>query len=1150
MNRSLSLTRWVRTIIFSLLVVFAAFLGVTSNAHAEELANPKQPFGVSIDLSDLAKHDDPVNPLPFDPWIIDALSSAGVLIQRDRLALDKAGSIASLGSSLTKGEPNPNSDNRAEKKNTKAGEVAAAFFSSLLIPAAGLVFGGGAGAATGGLLGGVVGGVAGLANPLAPVIGGIPGAIVGALTGGAIGIPIGAVIGALGTGFLGWGAGAIVNGTIGLLAGAAIGSLVTDVIGGILGGIGGFFPGAFLGALVGVGVSIVLPVVAGIIGATLLTAGIIGVTAVAALALMAGSVVVAAAIAFWPAVIVGVVVGISVWSISGSIWLVATFLVGLPTAIAGFIAFLGAAATAIAGAGTAVSGAATVVGGSVAGVAAALTAAGVPTVVISIVSAVITAAGGALGVVAAALTALAGVATVAAGAVSVVAVALAGFGALVVSSFAMIELIFTIASVVMAVGAFVIVWFMLTAALSGIVVVGVGCIGAAILAFALLAWPLEVVFLTVVTFLLSVFVGIPLIALAGGVIGATIGSGVGILLALPFKLATVPLGAGIGAVLGIANPLNFVFGFITAIPGAIFGALVGPWIFGPTAAVLGFFGGDFLVRLIGALALGTVGALGVGFIGAVVGAGAGVIASSPLWLLTFIAALIVRMTRHNPDTVRKNPELANMLDAAATFGPPGAMIGWILGMLVGAGAAFITPTNILAAIPAAILGVVIGGSTGGLLGGIVGALGGAFFTWLGLSTISGTLGAVLGLLLGVLAAFPASAFAGSLVGALVGSAGAWILSSVIPLVLGPGLFGVLLLFGPLLWFGLWTALFLLPALFAVAATGFAVIAVAFFWSLLAATVITLPLAGVALMIGGGLLAVIVATTLIALPIWGLGIIPLVFLAVLAVFAIVAFWSLIGLWVGITVGGTFLLALGVGAICFLVLPAFIFGIWFIAGVVFAIPGSWTLALALSILVTAGAKIVLTIIMMPIGIIGGFLLGGVAGFFLSPLLMPFTGAFGAFLGAMIGIFTPLNLFGTIPGAMIGAVSLSLLSALIGAIGGGVIGTSLTWILGTVIGLPVAVVVGGIFGAGIGGWVATLVGLGAGSQLPERKKTPAGEPEPAAKEPVLESTPIRGPKAKEPEVHTIGRGSSGGSSRAQRQASSRTVQSMSEEMELMAA
>lgn len=1150
MNRSLSLTRWVRTIIFSLLVVFAAFLGVTSNAHAEELANPKQPFGVSIDLSDLAKHDDPVNPLPFDPWIIDALSSAGVLIQRDRLALDKAGSIASLGSSLTKGEPNPNSDNRAEKKNTKAGEVAAAFFSSLLIPAAGLVFGGGAGAATGGLLGGVVGGVAGLANPLAPVIGGIPGAIVGALTGGAIGIPIGAVIGALGTGFLGWGAGAIVNGTIGLLAGAAIGSLVTDVIGGILGGIGGFFPGAFLGALVGVGVSIVLPVVAGIIGATLLTAGIIGVTAVAALALMAGSVVVAAAIAFWPAVIVGVVVGISVWSISGSIWLVATFLVGLPTAIAGFIAFLGAAATAIAGAGTAVSGAATVVGGSVAGVAAALTAAGVPTVVISIVSAVITAAGGALGVVAAALTALAGVATVAAGAVSVVAVALAGFGALVVSSFAMIELIFTIASVVMAVGAFVIVWFMLTAALSGIVVVGVGCIGAAILAFALLAWPLEVVFLTVVTFLLSVFVGIPLIALAGGVIGATIGSGVGILLALPFKLATVPLGAGIGAVLGIANPLNFVFGFITAIPGAIFGALVGPWIFGPTAAVLGFFGGDFLVRLIGALALGTVSALGVGFIGAVVGAGAGVIASSPLWLLTFIAALIVRMTRHNPDTVRKNPELANMLDAAATFGPPGAMIGWILGMLVGAGAAFITPTNILAAIPAAILGVVIGGSTGGLLGGIVGALGGAFFTWLGLSTISGTLGAVLGLLLGVLAAFPASAFAGSLVGALVGSAGAWILSSVIPLVLGPGLFGVLLLFGPLLWFGLWTALFLLPALFAVAATGFAVIAVAFFWSLLAATVITLPLAGVALMIGGGLLAVIVATTLIALPIWGLGIIPLVFLAVLAVFAIVAFWSLIGLWVGITVGGTFLLALGVGAICFLVLPAFIFGIWFIAGVVFAIPGSWTLALALSILVTAGAKIVLTIIMMPIGIIGGFLLGGVAGFFLSPLLMPFTGAFGAFLGAMIGIFTPLNLFGTIPGAMIGAVSLSLLSALIGAIGGGVIGTSLTWILGTVIGLPVAVVVGGIFGAGIGGWVATLVGLGAGSQLPERKKTPAGEPEPAAKEPVLESTPIRGPKAKEPEVHTIGRGSSGGSSRAQRQASSRTVQSMSEEMELMAA
>ena len=1150
MNRSLSLTRWVRTIIFSLLVVFAAFLGVTSNAHAEELANPKQPFGVSIDLSDLAKHDDPVNPLPFDPWIIDALSSAGVLIQRDRLALDKAGSIASLGSSLTKGEPNPNSDNRAEKKNTKAGEVAAAFFSSLLIPAAGLVFGGGAGAATGGLLGGVVGGVAGLANPLAPVIGGIPGAIVGALTGGAIGIPIGAVIGALGTGFLGWGAGAIVNGTIGLLAGDAIGSLVTDVIGGILGGIGGFFPGAFLGALVGVGVSIVLPVVAGIIGATLLTAGIIGVTAVAALALMAGSVVVAAAIAFWPAVIVGVVVGISVWSISGSIWLVATFLVGLPTAIAGFIAFLGAAATAIAGAGTAVSGAATVVGGSVAGVAAALTAAGVPTVVISIVSAVITAAGGALGVVAAALTALAGVATVAAGAVSVVAVALAGFGALVVSSFAMIELIFTIASVVMAVGAFVIVWFMLTAALSGIVVGGVGCIGAAILAFALLAWPLEVVFLTVVTFLLSVFVGIPLIALAGGVIGATIGSGVGILLALPFKLATVPLGAGIGAVLGIANPLNFVFGFITAIPGAIFGALVGPWIFGPTAAVLGFFGGDFLVRLIGALALGTVGALGVGFIGAVVGAGAGVIASSPLWLLTFIAALIVRMTRHNPDTVRKNPELANMLDAAATFGPPGAMIGWILGMLVGAGAAFITPTNILAAIPAAILGVVIGGSTGGLLGGIVGALGGAFFTWLGLSTISGTLGAVLGLLLGVLAAFPASAFAGSLVGALVGSAGAWILSSVIPLVLGPGLFGVLLLFGPLLWFGLWTALFLLPALFAVAATGFAVIAVAFFWSLLAATVITLPLAGVALMIGGGLLAVIVATTLIALPIWGLGIIPLVFLAVLAVFAIVAFWSLIGLWVGITVGGTFLLALGVGAICFLVLPAFIFGIWFIAGVVFAIPGSWTLALALSILVTAGAKIVLTIIMMPIGIIGGFLLGGVAGFFLSPLLMPFTGAFGAFLGAMIGIFTPLNLFGTIPGAMIGAVSLSLLSALIGAIGGGVIGTSLTWILGTVIGLPVAVVVGGIFGAGIGGWVATLVGLGAGSQLPERKKTPAGEPEPAAKEPVLESTPIRGPKAKEPEVHTIGRGSSGGSSRAQRQASSRTVQSMSEEMELMAA
>lgn len=1150
MNRSLSLTRWVRTIIFSLLIVFAAFLGVTSNAHAEELTNPKQPFGVSIDLSDLAKHDDPVKPLPFDPWIIDALSSAGVLIQRDRLALDKAGSSASLGSSLTKEEPNPNSDNRAEKKNTKAGEVAAAFFSSLLIPAAGLVFGGGAGAATGGLLGGVVGGVAGLANPLAPIIGGIPGAIAGALTGGAIGIPIGAVIGALGTGFLGWGAGAIVNGTIGLLTGAAIGSLVTDVVGGILGGIVGFFPGAVLGGLVGVGVSVVLPVVAGIIGATLLTAGVIGFSAVAALALMAGAVAVAAALAFWPAVIIGVVIGLSVWSISGTIWLVATFFVGLPTAAAGFIAFLGAAATAIAGAGTAVSGAAIVVGGSVAGVAAALTAAGVPTVVISVVGAVITAAGGALGVVAAALTAVAGVATLAAGAVGTIAAGLASFGALVVASFTMIEIIFIAASVVLAFGAFYIVWFILTAAISGVVIIVVGWVGAAVLVVALLLWPLEVVGLTIVTFLVSVFFGIPLMALAGGVIGAMIGSGVGILLAFPFKLLTVPLGATIGATLGIANPINFIFGVFTAIPGAVFGALIGPWIFGPTAAVLGFFGGDFLVRLIGALALGTVGALGVGFIGAVIGAGAGVIASSPLWLLTFIAALIVRMTRHNPDTVRKNPELANMLDAAATFGPPGAMIGWILGMLVGAGAAFITPTNILAAIPAAILGIVIGGSSGGLLGGIVGALSGAFFTWLGLSTISGTLGAALGLILGVLAAFPTSSFAGSLVGALVGSAGAWILSSVIPLMLGPGLFAVLLFFGPILWFALWTALFLVPALFAVAATGFAVIAVAFFWSMLAATVVTVPLALVVLAFGGMALAVLVVATITFVPLMGLGIIPLVLIGVLAVAIIAAFWALIGLWVGITVGGTVLLSLGVGAICFLVLPALIFGIWFIAGVVFAIPGSWTLALALSILVTAGAKIVLTIIMMPIGIIGGFLLGGVVGFFLSPLLMPFTGAFGAFLGAMIGIFTPLNLFGTIPGAMIGAVSLSLLSALIGAIGGGVIGTSLTWILGTVIGLPVAVVVGGIFGAGIGGWVATLVGLGAGSQLPERKKTPAGEPEPAAKEPVLESTPIRGPKAKEPEVHTIGRGSSGGSSRAQRQASSRTVQSMSEEMELMAA
>jgi hypothetical protein len=669
--------------------------------------------------------------------------------------------------------------------------VAAAFFSSLLIPAAGLVFGGGAGAATGGLLGGVVGGVAGLANPLAPIIGGIPGAIAGALTGGAIGIPIGAVIGALGTGFLGWGAGAIINGTIGLLAGAAIGSLVTDVIGGILGGIVGFFPGAFLGALVGVGVSLVLPVVAGIIGATLLTASIIGVTAVAAVSLMAGAVVVAAVLTFLPAAVIGVLVGLAVWSIPGSILAIASFLVGVPTLIAGFIAFLGAAATAIAGAGTAVSGAATVVGGSVAGVSAALTAAGVPTVVISVVAAVITAVGGALGVVAAALTAIAGVATLAAGVISVAAAFLATFGAAVLGTSAILQVIFTGASIIMALGAFVIVWIMLTAIFSGVVVIGIGCIGALILVVALLAWPVEVVVLTVVTFLLSVFVGIPLIALAGGVIGATIGSGVGILLALPFKLATVPLGAGIGAVLGIANPINFVFGFITAIPGAIFGALVGPWIFGPTAAVLGFFGGDFLVRLIGALALGTVGALGVGFIGAVIGAGAGVIASSPLWLLTFIAALIVRMTRHNPDTVRKNPELANMLDAAATFGPPGAMIGWILGMLVGAGAAFITPTNIFAAIPAAILGVVIGGSSGGLLGGVVGALSGAFFTWLGLSTISGTLGAALGLILGVLAAFPASAFAGSLVGALIGSAGAWILSSVIPLILGPGLFVIL-----------------------------------------------------------------------------------------------------------------------------------------------------------------------------------------------------------------------------------------------------------------------------------------------------------------------------------------------------------------------
>ena len=475
---------------------------------------------------------------------------------------------------------------------------------TLIIPAVGAVLGGVAGLATGAGAGSLAGIVAGLLNPLAPIVGGIPGGVIGGVLGSLLGVPLGALLGAVSGGVSGWALSALAHSLLGAFVGGLVGGVLPDLVGLTVGALVGALPGALAGGLLGLLSSVVLPPFVYIL-ATVTLAGlsVIVPTALAflpALAWVGGSAVAALVASFMNAAVLTAIV----WGIPALIATVITLLAGATTLAPGIIAAGSTIATAVSGVLTAL--------GLMAGPLAAIPGA-------------IMAAAGALAGVAGAITAgAAGLTGVAATILSVVA---GGMGLFFLAAWAI---------------TFPLYW----AAFSALGLVPLTLLVAGVAALGILASPIMALPVLPLTFFASLLLGTPLAALAGGLLGALLGSGVGWLLAQPFKLLAIPAGVILGALAGIVNPVNLIPALFGALVGGGFGALLGPWILGPSGALLGFLAGDGLARLISAALLALPGALVGGLLGAPLGAGAGVLASLPLFALMTIAGVGVRLSRH------------------------------------------------------------------------------------------------------------------------------------------------------------------------------------------------------------------------------------------------------------------------------------------------------------------------------------------------------------------------------------------------------------------------------------------------------------------------------------------------------------------------
>lgn len=483
---------------------------------------------------------------------------------------------------------------------------------TLIIPAVGAVLGGIAGLATGAGAGALAGIVAGLLNPLAPIVGGIPGGVIGGVLGSLLGVPLGALLGAVSGGVSGWALSALAHSLLGAFVGGIVGGLLPDLVGLTVGGLLGVLPGALAGGLLGLLSSVVLPPFVYIL-ATVTLAGlsVMVPTALAflpALAWVGGSAVAALIASFMNAAVLTAIV----WGIPALIATVITLLAGATTLAPGIIAAGSTIATAVSGVLTALG----LMGGPLAAIPGAIMAAA---------------------------AALAGVAS----AITAGAVGLTGVAATVLSVVAGGMGLFFLA-------AWAITFPLYWAAFSALGLVPLTLMVAGVAAVGILASPLMALPVLPLAFFASLLLGTPLAALAGGLLGALLGSGVGWLLAQPFKLLTIPAGVILGALAGIVNPVNLIPALFGALLGGGFGALLGPWILGPSGALLGFLAGDGLARLISAALLALPGALVGGLVGAPLGAGAGVLASLPLFALMTIAGVGVRLSRYytqHPDAV-------------------------------------------------------------------------------------------------------------------------------------------------------------------------------------------------------------------------------------------------------------------------------------------------------------------------------------------------------------------------------------------------------------------------------------------------------------------------------------------------------------------
>lgn len=483
---------------------------------------------------------------------------------------------------------------------------------TLIIPAVGAVLGGIAGLATGAGAGALAGIVAGLLNPLAPIVGGIPGGVIGGVLGSLLGVPLGALLGAVSGGVSGWALSALAHSLLGAFVGGIVGGLLPDLVGLTVGGLLGVLPGALAGGLLGLLSSVVLPPFVYIL-ATVTLAGlsVMVPTALAflpALAWVGGSAVAALIASFMNAAVLTAIV----WGIPALIATVITLLAGATTLAPGIIAAGSTIATAVSGVLTALG----LLGGPLAAIPGAIMAAA---------------------------AALAGVAS----AITAGAVGLTGVAATVLSVVAGGMGLFFLA-------AWAITFPLYWAAFSALGLVPLTLMVAGVAAVGILASPLMALPVLPLAFFASLLLGTPLAALAGGLLGALLGSGVGWLLAQPFKLLTIPAGVILGALAGIVNPVNLIPALFGALLGGGFGALLGPWILGPSGALLGFLAGDGLARLISAALLALPGALVGGLVGAPLGAGAGVLASLPLFALMTIAGVGVRLSRYytqHPDAV-------------------------------------------------------------------------------------------------------------------------------------------------------------------------------------------------------------------------------------------------------------------------------------------------------------------------------------------------------------------------------------------------------------------------------------------------------------------------------------------------------------------